>query len=629
MESHRLRVRLFAAAVIVALLVLGGRLVHLQVLDREAYWSESQSNAVRERPVLPARGALYDRTGELLVDNAPSYSLMVTPRYFDPDTTPELASLLGRTDSVVTARVEAARNWSSVRPSRIFTSLDFETYSRIQENLYRFPGLSFDVDATRRYHTDMRATHALGYIREIDRTRLAQLRADGYRPGDRIGVSGIEAAFESELRGEYGSEFVVVDVRGLEVQPYRDGQDNHPPTSGYDLHLTLDHEVQALAESLFVNKRGAAVALDPNSGEIIAFVSQPDYDLELFTQSISGADWDSLRTAPEDPLYNRATMSGFPPGSTWKPFMSIVGLEEGLIQPGQLLNCPGGYRVGNRTFRNHQSRNYGRISLEKALEVSCNTLYYDLMMQLDVNTWADWANRFGFGQQAPFDIGNQLPGLIPDSSYFDRTYGRWTAGYTVNLGIGQGDMSTTPLQLARYTAALANGGTLPSPHFVRYAEHPETGERIQPEQPTDTALDVDPDHMAPVREGMRRVMTDGTGQWVRLPDIESAGKTGTSQNPHGENHSLFIMFAPYEDPEIAIAVAVENAGYGGTAAAPIASLMAEQYLTGSIADTWQRENWINRLLNEVESEPLDSPGAPDMMPEGAPEGAPATPVSNP
>ncbi len=635
MESYRLRVRLFAAAIAVIFVVLGSRLVYLQVLDNEAYWGESQSNAVRERPVIPARGAFYDRDGTLLVDNAPSYTLMLTPRYVEEKTLPALADLLGVSDSLVTARLNEARDWSRVRPSRAFSNLDFDTYSRIQEQLYRLPGVSFDVDAQRRYHTDADAAHAFGYVREIDGTQLARLRDSGYRPGDRVGVTGLEASFESELRGTYGSEFVVVDVRGMEVQSYRNGADDHPPQSGYNLHLTIDHEVQALAESLFVNKRGAAVALDPDSGEIISFVSHPDYDPTLFSQAVSPAAWDSLQTDPGKPLYNRATMSGFPPGSTWKPFMSLVGLEEGIIPPNenQLVDCPAGYQVGNRTFRNHQSKAHGRISLEKALEVSCNTLYYDVMMNLDVNTWAEWARRFGFGQEVPFDVSNQLPGLIPDSSYFNRTYGRWTAGYTVNLGIGQGDMSVTPLQMARYTAALANGGDLPSPHFVRYAEHPATGERIMATPPPLESTGVAPDHVARVREGMRRVMESGTGQWVSIPDIESAGKTGTAENPHGENHSLFIMFAPFDDPEIAIAVAVENAGYGGSVAGPIASFMAEKYLTGTIADTWERGYWMDRLLNEERSEPIDTTSTPnpdELNPEERqPEGAPAVPVSTP
>jgi penicillin-binding protein 2 len=257
--------------------------------------------------------------------------------------------------------------------------------------------------------------------------------------------------------------------------------------------------------------------------------------------------------------------------------------------------------VGRRVFRNHGGQNEGMITVEKAIEVSCNTFFYQVMEEMPLGTWHHWAKEFGFGQKAPLDIGEQAPGLIPDSSYFDRMYGRWTEGYLINLGIGQGDMSTTPLQLARYAAALGNGGTLPSPHLVQKMVHPQTGAVRRPDVPPPEEIPIDSAYFETVRRGMHRVMTDGTGQWVRIPGIPSAGKTGTAQNPHGEDHSLFIMFAPYEDPEIAIAVAVENAGYGATAAAPIASLMAEKYLKGNIADEYLRQHWIRRLRDSVRS----------------------------
>ena len=360
-----------------------------------------------------------------------------------------------------------------------------------------------------------------------------------------------------------------------------------------------------------MHKRGAAVALDPDSGEILSLVSTPDFDPALFTQSVSSSVWDSLRSSPHDPLFNRATQSGYPPGSTWKPFMSLVALETGLLRPNERLDCPPSYRIGRRAFKNHNLKDEGMITVEKAIEVSCNTFFYKLMDEMSLASWHDWALKFGFGQKAPLDGFRQAAGLIPDSSYFDRTYGRWTQGYTINLGIGQGDMSVTPLQLARYAAALGNGGTLPAPHFVRKAVHPETGRVHQPALPAPDSIPIAPSHFEAVQEGMHRVMTEGTGRWVQIPDIPSAGKTGTAQNPHGEDHSLFIMFAPYEDPEIALAVTIENAGYGATAAAPIASLMAEKYLTGTIADTWERRFWQRRLREEVQSGPdpeTESPG---------------------
>lgn len=611
MDELRIRVRLYAGVVLIVLGILCIRLVQLQLVRAEDYFGTSHSNAVRERTVQPARGAIYDRAGKLLVDNEPSYTIMITPRYFEPSNTGLLADLLGVADTTVTRKLKEAKAWSHYQPSRSFREVPFDVFSQVQEHSYELPGVSYEVEQKRRYNMDFNATHALGYVREIDRGTLAERKDEGYRLGDRVGKTGLERAYEDVLRGKKGSEFVLVNVRGIEVKDYRDGLENRAPVSGYDLHLGLDHDVQALAESLFVGKRGAAVALDPNSGEIIAFVSKPDFDPNIFSQSVDMAMWDSLRTAPSDPLFNRATMSGFPPGSTWKPFMSLIGMQEGLIKPNSYHDCPAGYRVGRRTFRNHGSKDYGYITVKKALEVSCNTFYYDLMMNMDLKTWHDWANAFGFGQRAPLDVSDQLPGLIPDSSYYDNTYGYWTAGYTINLGIGQGDMSVTPMQMARYTAALANNGKLYAPHFVRKMVHPETGEVVVPDVPEPDQIDINPEYFAAVREGMRRVMEKGTGQWVQIPEIPSAGKTGTAQNPHGEDHSMFIMFAPYDDPEIAIAVVVENAGYGASAAAPIASLMAEQYLTGEITDNWTRNYWIKRLMDEVRSEPIEKPDQPE------------------
>ncbi|PEN14453.1 penicillin-binding protein 2 [Longibacter salinarum] len=611
MDEFRNRVRVYAGVVVVILAILCIRLIQLQVVSAEAYWGASQSNAVREQRVQPARGAIYDRSGTLLVDNQPSYTIMITPRFFEDDNVPLLADLLSVPDTTVQRKLTEARDWSLFQPSRSFREVSFDTFSRVQEHLYELPGVTYEIEQRRRYHTEAHATHALGYVREIDGRALGKMRDDGYRQGDRIGKTGLESYYEKRLRGEQGSEFMLVDVRGREVKAYRDGREDRAPTSGYDLHLALDHKVQALAESLFVGKRGAAVALDPDNGEIISFVSHPDFDPGIFSRSVSGAEWDSIRTAPADPLYNRATMSGFPPGSTWKPLMSLMALQEGVITANQRVNCPPGYRVGSRVFHNHGYKDEGWINVKKALEVSCNTFYYHLMMETDVNTWSRYARMFEFGQRIPLDVADQSGGLIPDSTYFNETYGRWTAGYTVNLGIGQGDMSVTPMQLARYVAAIANGGTLHVPHFVHELQHPETGEVVQPDIPKPSTVPIDSAHFATVREGMRRVMENGTGQWVQVPGVTSGGKTGTAQNPHGEDHSLFIMFAPFDDPEIAIAVAVENAGYGGSAAAPIASLMAEQYLNGKIdLDIWQRRYWIKRLMEEVRSAPPKGFGAP-------------------
>ena len=602
MDEYRTRVRIYAGVVVFLFLLLGLRLVQLQGLSGASGDGTPPGSAVREQSVEAARGAMYVRDSTLLVDNRPTYTILITPRYFDASTAPLLANLLGVADSTVRHRLRAARERNAFRPTPSFREVSFDTFSRVQEHLHKLPGVSYNVELRRRYHTAARAAHALGYVHEIDDQALSRMPGD-YQAGDRVGRTGLEHAYESMLRGDQGREMVLVDVHGTEVRQYQNGAMDVPPESGYDLHLTLDHEVQALAESLFVGKRGAAVALDPDTGGILSLVSTPDFAPSLFARSVSTSAWDSLRSDPRDPLYNRATQSGYPPGSTWKPFMSLVALETGMLAPSERLDCPPSYRIGQRAFGNHDGQDEGRITVAKALEVSCNTFFYQVMEEMGLATWRDWALKFGFGQEIPLDGFRQQSGLIPDSSYFDRMYGRWTEGYTVNLGIGQGDMSVTPLQLARYAAALGNGGRLPLPHLVRKAVHSETGAVQRPDLPPPKPIPVDPAHFETVQEGMHRVMTDGTGQWVQIPDTPSAGKTGTAQNPHGEDHSLFIMFAPYDDPEIALAVAVENAGYGATAAAPIASLMAEKYLTGAIADTWERRYWKRRLREEIRSAP--------------------------
>ncbi len=603
MDEYRTRVRIYAGIVVFVFLLLGLRLVQLQGIGGTTQNGIPPGSAVREQSLEAARGAMYARDSTLLVDNQPTYTILLTPRYFDRSKIPLLADLLGVADSTVQARLQEARGRNAFRPTPSFREVSFETFSRVQEHLYELPGVSYDVELRRRYHTDARSAHALGYVHEIDEQTLARKESEGYRLGDRIGRTGLEQAYESILRGERGRELVLVNVHGTEVKQYRNGTMDESSVSGYDLHLTLDHELQAFAESLFVGKRGAAVALDPDTGEILSFLSEPDFDPALFARSVSTPAWDSLRSGPHDPLFNRATQSGYPPGSTWKPLMALVALETGLLSERERLDCPPSYRIGRRAFKNHDGQDEGRITVREALEVSCNTFFYQVMEKMSLTTWHDWALKFGFGQEVPLGGFRQEPGLIPDSSYFDRVYGQWTQGYTINLGIGQGDMSVTPLQLARYAAALGNGGSLPPPHFVRKAAHPETGTVRRPDIPSPDSIPIDSTHFNTVQEGMHRVMTDGTGQWVQIPDIPSAGKTGTAQNPHGEDHSLFIMFAPYEDPEIALAVAVENAGYGATAAAPIASLMAEKYLTGTVADTWERRYWQRRLREEVRSGP--------------------------
>ena len=584
--------------VVLAVGALGARLVQMQLVDEPEYAAEARDNAVRARLVLPPRGRIYDRHGVLLADDADVFAVAVTPFHFDTTRTREVAARLGVPDSLVRARLAAARRYDPFATSPLVDGLTVEQVSALEEVLYEVSGLSVEEGQARAYPHPI-APFALGTVGEIGPTELAQRRAadEPVRPGDVVGLTGAEKAYDAELRGTPGVVYEEVDVRGRTVGPWKGGAEDEPPRGAYDLTLGLDAGTQALAESLFVNKRGAAVALDPRTGEILAYVSAPAYDPADLVAPIAPAVWRGLNADPDRPLFDRAALTQQPTGSTIKPFMALVGLETGVLTPQTTITCPGAYTFGGHVF--HDDAAHGRTDLARSIAASCDVYYYRAMMAMDFSAWTSWGHRFGFGQPFPTDIPNVATGLWPDSAYFDRTYGAWTRGYLVSLGIGQGDLSATPLQLARYAAALANGGTLVAPHLARVLRDPDTGRTIRPGGPRATRLPVEPRNMAVVREAMREVVVSGTARGVETPRFALAGKTGTAQNPHGEDHALFIAFAPYEDPQIAIAVFVENAGFGATAAAPIASLMAERYLFGDVAR--ERRALLERVRDGVVS----------------------------
>lgn len=600
MEEYRTRKRLFVFLICTVLGILMLRLFKLQIVDTSAYSGESRNNAVRERRILPARGSIFDRNGTLLVDNEPAYSLLVTPLYFNPETIPLLAELLVLPDSVISHGVQKARQWNSFRTSLLVRGISFDVLSRILENYHRLPGISYEVDQKRLYRTRLRASHVLGYVRQISDTDLKSRRDEGYQLGDLIGQSGLERSYERTVRGELGSELNLVNRYGQIIEPFLDGSEDIASVSGLNLHLTIDHDMQVLAESLFVNKRGAAVALDVHTGEILTMVSAPDYDLDIFSKALKPETWRYLTTSGEKPIFNRATSSLLPPGSTFKPFIAMMALESGAITPSSTFHCAGYHpRGGPGMFRCLHV--HGTIAVERAITESCNTFFFEMMKRIDVNTFSRYAHAFGFGQLATLDIREQGTGMIPDSAYYNRVYSEgWNVGTPMSLGVGQGDMGVTPLQLARYIAAIANGGTLVSPHLVLSTEHPLTGE-IQFVTPEPASkIDISPRYFEIVRRGLRGVLTE-TSPWLEIPGIPSAGKTGTAQNSRGEDDSVFVMFAPLDDPQIAIAVMVENIGFGSMSAGPIASFMAEQFLTGSISPT---RNWLFQQVLENESEPL-------------------------
>ena len=598
MEDYRVRVRIFTGIILVVLLIFGGRLFSMQILNNEEYTGTSRSTAVREMRVIPSRGAIFDRSGNLLVDNEATYSITIKPYLFDTSRVDLLASLMNVPDSTVTARLQQARQWSLYRPSPIFEDVPFKVFSKVLEKLYLMPGVSYEVSQTRSYMTNATAAHALGYVREVTGAELKARQGRGYRMGDQIGKIGLENTYEPLLRGRVGSEFRMVNIHGLDVKSYRGGRMDVGAQSGLNLHLSLDAGVQALAESLFVNKRGGAVAMDPNTGEIISIVSKPDFRPQAFSGKISPEYWQYLTQSEYNPMYNRATQMAKPPGSAWKPFMAALGLATGAITPESTINCPGYHPIGGGVAFTCLHV-HGNISVRRAIAASCNTFFFEVFTRVNIDTFKQYANAFGFGERLRTDIAEQDPGLIPDSSYFNRLVGEgnWGIGWTLSLGIGQGNMLTTPLQLAQYMSITANKGTRYPPHMVRKLVNPETGEEFYPSMPVPEEVPIDEEVFDVVREGMKMMMEEGTGYWLQIPGIPSGAKTGTAQNPHGKDHSVFVMFAPVEDPEIAIGVIVENAGYGSTAAGPIASLMAEKFIRGELSDSPETQRRIQMAMS--------------------------------
>ncbi len=606
MKNRKLKDRSRSTILILQFLFIGvflviiGRLIQLQIIEYDTYNPISERNSLRLEQINPARGLIYDRNGNLLVENEPSFSINITPVSFDYETVPLLVELTGVADSLILERVEAARSFSRHRTSRLLTDVTFEVFSNIQENLWRLPGISHQVDGKRNYPAGVRLSHALGYLGEVTREEVQ--RSADYNPRDRIGRSGLERTYEQWLRGSRGTQYITVNAFGRPLGQYDEGRHDVVPEKGSTLYTTIDSELQLLAEKLMEGKTGGLVALDPRDGGILAIVSAPDYDNSRLAGRLDRDYWISLQTDSLTPLFNRAVATSQPPGSTLKPIMGLIGMDMGLITPETNIYCSGGYFRG-RMYR--CLRVHGNQNIAQAIETSCNTYFYRLMdlivNRVGLNEWTRRMNSFGLGVSNNIDITSERRGLIPDSTYFDTAFGRrqWGLGDLINLGIGQGAMGASPLQMAVSTAVIANGGYKVRPHLVREIEDENEG-RIR--------LDNDivevpwvKRHLEnnSIQTGMRKAVTEGSGRFYsNLSEVEVLGKTGTAQNPHGQNHGWYISYAPRENPEIVIAVLLENAGYGSISAAPVAGLLYEQYFYGEI-----RRPHVKQMVLDFEPAP--------------------------
>ena len=562
--------------------VLFIRLYMLQLFSYEEYAGESERNSVRMITTEPVRGYIFDRNGKLIVDDGPSFTITVTQSEFYNYKVGELATLLGIDPSTLQDRINrgVVNAHSRFTPVKVKRDIDFGTLSSIEEHLFELPGVSYDVESKRIYVGPARASHLLGYCKEISEGQLAKY-GERYKLGDLIGSSGIESSYEQLLRGEKGKEFISVNAKGQVIGSYDGGKEDVRPREGFDLILNVDFGLQAYAESLMKGSKGAVVALDPENGGVLAMASSPDYDPSIFSGVTPPDEWNKLNNDPSKPLFNRATMTLYPPGSTFKMVLAAAALQDGIIDKNWRITCPGGFRFGNRFYK--CTHVHGSVNIVEAIEKSCNTFFYQLILKVGLDRWNEYARKFGFGKKTSIDIDEEVAGLVPSTAYYDREYGknRWTQGFVVNLAIGQGEIGVSPLQMAQYAAALANGGTIYQPRIVHYVRNKAT-RRIEEVAHSSTNLDLSPKVMALIREGMRRCVESpaGTGSLARIPGIVVGGKTGTAENPHGEDHAWFVGFAPFDHPKIAVACIVENAGYGGTKAAPICGAVMERYLLG-------------------------------------------------
>ena len=576
------RKNVLLAVLSVGFLILLGRLYQLQYIYRDEYGKKSEENSIRTVVKVPVRGYVFDRKGKLIVDNRPSYIVMLTPIDFDAANIPLLSSILQMDEESLREKIRKARQFSLFNPTRIKRDIDFSTLSILEENKSKLPGIEVQVESKRFYGMPAHASHMLGYAKEISDWQLDKF-GEYYQQGDVVGSSGLEAKYEKFLRGEKGFEFISQNSKGQVIGNFNNGKYDIPPKDGLDLHLAIDADVQALAESLLAGNRGAVVAIDPKDGGVIALASKPDYDLSYFSGVTPPDIWKKLNDDEEKPLFNRATLTRYPPGSTFKMILAIAALENHVIDENWRVQCRGAFVYGRKVFKDLHV--HGSTNVVEAIQRSCNVFFYQLMLKVGLDPWSEYGKEFGFGQATKIDILEENSGLLPSTEYYNRVYGKgkWTQGYLVSLGIGQGEVGVTPLQMACYASMLANKGHYSQPHIVQTIYNKSTNS-------TDTVavehhdLNISERTWQLVREGMRRVVMEpgGTGGSARIPGIVVAGKTGTAENPHGKSHSWFIGFAPFDNPKIAICVLVENVGYGGSFAAPIAGLCMEKYLYGEI-----------------------------------------------
>lgn len=589
----RARARRLYYVVILAFAALIARLVFLQIVEGERYTFLSENNRIRIKRTPGTRGMIVDRQGQLLVDSRPSFDLLFVPEDTEePEKTLRLlARYLGRDEKEFLPLLDDDKKRPAFEEIVLGRDVDWSTVVAVESHQLDLPGVNLRARPRRSYVDGETGAHVLGYLGEIGSSQLKLLKDQGYAMGDEIGQSGLERRWEKFLRGQSGGQQVEVDALGRRVRVLHEV----PDVPGYTVHLTLDKQLEETAFEALKGKEGTIVALDVNTGAILAMVSTPAFDPNAFARGIKADEWRELIKDRFRPLSNKATQGQYPPGSTFKIIMTIAGLEEGVLQPDARIFDPGYFNFGNRSFRDWKKGGHGYVDLHKAIVESCDVYFYQLGPRIGVDRIAKWARAFGLGEKTGVALDDEKSGLVPDSEWKRKRYHQpWYPGETVSISIGQGYLTVTPLQLANMIAAVANGGTLYRPRIVNKVESVDgtTVREYGPEKIR--TIDIKPTTLERLRSALADVVNGpgGTGAAARSNIVQIAGKTGTAQVLEmkgayvktetlayfNRDHAWFASYAPVDNPEIAVVVLVEHGGHGGDAAAPLAKKVIEKYI---------------------------------------------------
>ncbi|HPA35988.1 MAG TPA: penicillin-binding protein 2 [Chitinophagales bacterium] len=596
-------------AIYIAALILIVKLFFLQVLTPE-YKLKAHDNVVKKVTIYPSRGLILDRNGEVMVYNDAVYDILVQWNITKDLDTLRLCELLNTNVEFVRLKLDEIKRTTPNKPTPFIKLLDGPTFARFQEHLFEFPSFSVQTRTVRRYPFQSGAA-VLGYLSEVTENNIKQ-SSGYYELGDYMGTTGLERYYDSLLRGEKGYTYQVVDVKNTYKGKYKDGEEDKTPIAGWDMVTGLDAELQAYGEKLMQGKVGGIVAIEPSTGQILAYVSSPSFDPNLLTSRYRRHNFNVLFRDYYKPLLNRPIQAMYPPGSTFKAAAALVTLQQGVHDEKWYWFCPGGYRIGRHVVNCHGS--HAVPDVQTALQYSCNSyfckIYNDFIMDstfanpaAGYQKWWDMMNIFGYGHTLGIDLKGEKKGNLPTVKYYNKVFGenKWRAATIISNSIGQGEVLATPLQIANAMAIIANHGYYITPKIVKYLVK-DNQYRKPVVMRHETGIDTM--YFRMVADGLEKVVLAGTARIAQIPDISFCGKTGTAQNPHGKDHSIFSGFAPKVNPKIAIAVFVENAGFGATYAAPIASLMVEKYLNDTIAKKRipLQERMINAKLMKSEME---------------------------